>query len=277
MSWRTTDSCFTAACRTWLCRVGRRELVVGLAAIVFAAGVAAQRRVWPLVCFHPYFAIENLNVEGGGALLSQRELLDWAQVRVGASLWDIDPLVVERRLEAHPMIGFAAARRIFPRTFEIVVRERRPRAVLVLDDLFYVDRGGETFGPLAAHHSRDYPVITGAGSAEPGGYRKWALRRALHLLRRCRQRGCPVSVSEIHLDPTRGVVLYPRGPRVQLVLGWEGWEGRIARASRVLGAWEGATDRLHVLDARFRDQVVVELRAPLPPSAEIVQGKRVQI
>lgn len=239
----------------------RLWLTVGVASVL-AAGLLAHDHVWQRVRTHPYFAIDAVAVRGAGPLLTDEEVRSWLGIGAGDSLWDIDPRAIEERLRAHPIIARAQARRTFPHTFEVAVRERQARAMLLLDDVFYVDRRGEAFGPLAARHGRDYPVITGVRDGDPPGYRKWALRRALHLLRRCEKYGCPIPVSELQLDAARGIVLYPRQPAVPVILGWTGWDARIAGAARVLRAWDGATERLAQIDARFLDQVVVTLQPP---------------
>jgi len=61
------------------------------------------------------------------------------------------------------------------------------------------------------------------------------------------------------------------------VLGWRGWDARMARAARVLQSWEGATERLAGVDARFRDQVVVTLQALVPSAADAAKKDRVRI
>jgi hypothetical protein len=54
------------------------------------------------------------------------------------------------------------------------------------------------------------------------------------------------------------------GQRVAIVLGWGAWRTKLVRAKRVLEAWEGAEDRLLVLDASFRNQVIVRPNPALP-------------
>jgi len=265
-----------AAARARLAVWVRRAALVLLPPLVLGAAGYFHQPAWDALRRHPYFAIERVEVYGAGPLLSDDEVRDWLRIGAGTSLWDIDASAVEARLRAHPVLANATARRTFPHAFSVAVRERRPRAMLMLDDVFYVDRRGESFGPLGADDERDLPVITGVSDSDPPGYRKWALRRALHLLRRCEQQGCPLPVSEIHLDPSKGIVLYPRRPAVPLVLGWRGWDARMARAARVLSAWEGATERLARVDARFRDQVVVTLQ-PVPGLAGAAKKDRVSI
>lgn len=279
-------------------RLARRSLQIGAVLAVTIGAVAGARHGAEIVEFvrdHPYFRVERIHVHGAGPLVSGEELKAWIGLSEGDSLWLAAPARIERRLAAHPMIAAATVRRTFPDTLEVRVRERRPAAIAMLDDLYYLDRDGETFGPLGPRHDRDYPVFTGVGgtedfaamdamggmagvatsvgvydlmkgeeveSADGDGQRRWALRRALQLLRRWDRREGGLEVSELHLDPHAGLVLHPVKPRVPLYLGWRGWQRRLQRAERVLASWQGSVERLARVDLRYRGQVIVELREP---------------
>ena len=237
-------------------------LALGAAAAVWAGhrpSTAALRE-------HPYFAISQLVVSGCGPALTPEDLRDWLGFTGESTLWDASPARVRARLEAHPFIAHAAVRREFPGRLEVVIRERQPQAIALLDAFYYVDRSGVTFGPLRPQDSRDYPLITGIAGDTAEGPRTWALRRALRLLRRCDREPCLAPLSEVHLDDDRGVVLYPSAPRVPIVLGWGSWSEKLERAGRALHAWQGAAERLASLDVRFRNQVVLTLR-PVPAPA----------
>jgi len=236
-------------------------LVLGAAAAVWAGhrpSAAALRE-------HPYFAISQLVITGCGPALTPDDVRTWLGFTGDSSLWDAAPARLRARLAEHPYVAHATVRREFPGRLEIVLRERRPRAIVVLDQLYYVDRGGVTFGPLRPQDSRDYPLVTGLAPAMEHGPRTWALRRALRLLRRCEQAPCVGAVSEVHLDAQRGLVLYPAAPRLPIVLGWGSWSEKLRRADRVVRAWEANADRLAGIDLRFRNQVVLTLR-PVPPA-----------
>lgn len=251
--------------------IGRHR--IGCLGAVVALGLAVALLIWqpPAVEAlreHPYFAITELVVTGCGPELTPEDVRAWLGVTDASTVWDASPSLVRARLESHPRIAWATARRRFPDRLEVEVRERRPLAIVVLDDLYYVDRAGVTFGPLTARDSRDYPVITGLDPDASAGSRSWLLRRALRLLRRCERESCPGHLSEVHVDAGRGVVVYPDAPRLPIVLGWGSWGAKLDRAERALHAWRGGAAQLASLDARFRNQVVMTLRpVPAPPPA----------
>lgn len=242
-----------------------------IAALAIAAAVwAGHGHAGAALRDHPYFAISHLVINGCGPALTPDDVRAWLGFTGDSSLWEASPPRVRARLEAHPYIAHATVRREFPGRLEVIVRERQPQAIAVLDDLYYVDRSGVTFGPLRAQDSRDYPLITGLDPTTAEGPRTWALRRTLRLLRRCERTPCVGELSEVHLGDRRGVVVYPTAPRVPIVLGWGSWPAKLERAQRALTAWSDAAERLATLDVRFRNQVVVLLRQqPPPPPATV--------
>lgn len=250
--------------RRWLSRPAVRVAASAVAAVGLVAALGSRRDEAAGALFaHPYFCVERIDIRGAGNLVSEEEVRRWAGVDVGQSLWEADPASVRARLKAHPMVRSASVRRIFPDRIDIRVREHRPAAITVADDIYYIDRTGERFGPLSRVHDRDYPVFTGVPD-KTDGRRRWALRRALHMLRR--GDGTGLEISEVHLDPVDGLILLPSSPRVPLILGWHGWERRLQKGLRALRSLDAAAERLAVVDLRFRDQVVVRLReiAPAP-------------
>jgi cell division protein FtsQ len=264
--------------------------MLGLAAV----GWTVRRPVLERLRQHPYFVITHVAIHGVGPALTPEDVTAWLGLAETSTLWEATPGAVRERLLAHPFIAAAAVKRIFPGRLEIVVRERRPQAIAVLGDLFYVDRGGVTFGPLRPEDPRNLPVITGLDADAPDGTRRWMLRRALRLLRRCepdleplgtlaaavtrsgdQRLRCVGPLSEVHVDADDGIVVFPAAPRVPLVLGWGSWHTKLARAERALRGWQGTTDQLARLDLRFRNQVVATMRqVAAPPPEQKLPGKR---
>ena len=260
----------------------RRRLSASRVMVIGALGLGAALMMcspsaWAALRDHSYFTIRELVISGHGPLLSEEAVRDWLGVSEGASLWQVSPARLRARLEEHPLIVGAAVRREFPRRIAIRLRERRPQAIVTLEELYYLDRNAQLFGPLPSDASRDYPVITGMSADTPPGYRTWALRRALRLLRRHGSEAGLAKMSEVHLDRLRGVVLYPTTPSVPIILGWRRWAEKLDCAGRVLDAWGGATHRLTSIDVRFRNQVVVTLRPLVSAGRRSSTGPGVRI
>jgi len=257
----------------WRCAAACAAIGLALAVWLFRQPVGAA------LLAHPYFAANDLVIRGAGPLLSDEDILAWLGVDDHTSLWQLVPPRVRARLEEHPLIAWAAVRREFPNRLFITVRERRPEAIAVLDRFYYLDRNGHMLGPLVRTHSRDYPVITGLTSEMTPGYRTWAYGRAVRLARLCVRAACLGGLSEINVHAERGIVVYPRYPKVAITLGWGSWREKLARADRTLQTWAGQIDQVIAVDLRYHNQVVVE-RRPLPsekgPAAVSKKGSGVQ-
>jgi cell division protein FtsQ len=235
-----------------------------VAAIACALGLFAVSwwqipRLLTAVRAHPYFSVSEMAVRGT-TRLTHAQLLRWAGLHPGVSIWDVGPTEIRDRLLQHPDLADVAVRRDFPRRVVITVHERTPLAIAVLDDLYFVDRTGHVMDRLRDRDSRDLPLITGLRSCKLDQGRLLLLRRAARLIRLCQREGCGDGVSEVHVDARRGVTLVPLRRPVAIVLGWGAWRAKLARAMRVLAAWEGQESRLALLDASVPNQVIVRLR-----------------
>src|SRR5690606_36572177 len=107
-----------------------------------------------------YFHVDTLRVEGEKRV-SREEILALSDIASGTSIFDLNLEMIGRKIAGDPWIATAEVERSFPREVVIRVTERRPRAVINLGYLYYVDAGGEIFKVLEAIDSLDYPVITG--------------------------------------------------------------------------------------------------------------------
>ncbi len=83
-----------------------------------------------------------------------------ADIRSGARMWQVAPLVVAQSVERHPWVRRAEARRVLPGKVVVHVEEYEPVALLLQEDLYYVDRSGHVF-LRASSDDLDYPVLLG--------------------------------------------------------------------------------------------------------------------
>jgi cell division protein FtsQ len=252
--------------------VVRVRVVRGLAALAVLLLLAS---VWPRlragIAAHPYFAVREVLVRDARRLAADR-VREAAGIVPGMSVWDVDVAAAEQRLAAHPWIRGARVRRDLPHRVVIAVREHRPVAIVAVTRprpaLFYVAAHGRIFAPVGEADAHDFPFVTGlepddlaAGSTV--GPR--ALRRALALLRAAG--GAPGgldAVSEVHVDPVRGLTLMPVRPAVPIELGWGGWEAKLARIAPVLKRWAGRESEIAGITLVFGEDVIVRTRGGKP-------------
>ncbi|MBI4517360.1 MAG: FtsQ-type POTRA domain-containing protein [Deltaproteobacteria bacterium] len=241
----------------------RRIGLIGGLTVCTAGMVATMRwavpRVWTATKSHAYFALTEVTVRGNSRW-GREQLLQSAGLRPGMSIWDANPSAIRLRLRLHADLADVRVRRDFPHRLVVSVRERVPAAIAVLDDLYFVDRSGQLMNRLREDDSRDLPLITGLGITPANREDVLMLRRAARMIRLCQREGCGAGLSEVNIDPRRGVTLIPLRQPVPIVVGWGNWRTKLARTKRVLAAWEGQESRVALFDATFSDQVVVRLR-----------------
>jgi cell division protein FtsQ len=248
-------------------RGARRSILAAGCGITLAAGLwYGVPSVVRLAKSHPYFTLTTIQVDGNRRL-SRREILQWAGVGERTSIWDATPAIVGLRLQSHPWVQHVSVGREFPNRLVIGVEERRPVAIVRLEELNYVDRRGRILGPLQDGDSRDFPLITGLENAQTADFRPIGVHRALRFLHLCERRSCFDAVSEVHVDRNQGITVFPLRTAVAVVLGWGSWGEKLARSARVFAAWEGQVGRLAAVDVSFRDLVVVKLQEERHPAA----------
>jgi len=212
-----------------------------------------------------YFALSRIELEGNRRL-GRREVLRWAGVDAHTSIWDARPDLVKMRLLNHPWIRKVKIQREFPNRLSIRVVERRPVAIVRLNELNYVDAAGHILGPLREGDSPDFPLITGLGDPEAAAFFSVGVHRALRFLRLCERIHSFDAISEVRVDRDRGLTVFPLRRAVAVVVGWGGWRQKLARAAKVLAVWEGQMSRLATVDVSFRDMAIVKLHAEQRPA-----------
>jgi cell division septal protein FtsQ len=203
---------------------------------------------------HPYFTVQEIIVEENAGF-SQDDLQEWGGVKVGMSMWEVDPEQVESRLLAHSWIQSAQVRRDFPQRLHVAVSTRRPVAVVLHDGPVYLDEAGICFTKPDRTFGADLPYVSGlSGASLDAPSTRSALDGALRLLSLSRLWQEPLS--EIHWDAQQGFTLFLEQRRVTVRLGWETAPEKFAQIGIVLTEWPKEAPAA-VFDARFADQIVV--------------------
>ena len=112
--------------RTWLARLAptRRSLLIGLGILAFALGGYLLARETPL------FAIDRIEVHGGGSGPVASQVRQALASFSGRPLVGLDGSAVLRNVEALPTVVSASYDRDFPHTLRITVVPEQPAAVL---------------------------------------------------------------------------------------------------------------------------------------------------
>jgi cell division septal protein FtsQ len=208
----------------------------------------------------PYFYVREIQVRGGNKV-GGSEIVAIAGLRHGMNLWKIEPAAIENKIAKHPWVRRVLVRREFPRRIVIEVEERKPRAIVAMGRLYYVDSDGIVFKEVGEGENVEFPMLTGLRPEELTAANPAIRSRIQDAIRLGELMAKDShSLSEIHFESSDRLVLYTTAYPVALRMGSGDWEAKLQRLDRVLTLWKGHENRLASLDMSFRDQVVARLR-----------------
>ncbi|HSF04392.1 MAG TPA: FtsQ-type POTRA domain-containing protein [Methylomirabilota bacterium] len=238
-------------------RAARTLALVGAGLLVLAVQVAGV--AWLLTT--DYFGIRVVEVRGTSRVSPDR-VLAAAEIPVGTNFWRLDGTAVRARIEALPEIRRAELIREFPNRVVILVEERRPFTLVHGARLHWIDEDGRVLGEERDAVASPAPVITGLSEEEVAAMRTRPsprARAAIALIRALLRSGSPLAsqISEIDMSRRDGPVLYTVGG-IEVRLGDEEWEQRLARLEGVLAQVGGQNTTVSAIDLRYRDQVILK-------------------
>ncbi|MBW2093894.1 MAG: FtsQ-type POTRA domain-containing protein [Deltaproteobacteria bacterium] len=155
-----------------------------------------------------YLNLEQVEVKGVQKEL-KAQLLTMADLAPGASLLALNLRALKQRLEEHPWIRSVELERRFPHTLLIRVEKQEPRAILLRDSMYYLNRYGEPFKRVGPSEDADFPLVTGV--QENGNGRRGELEEVARLMEGLREEKSPWSLadlSEIHIEDKDHFTLY---------------------------------------------------------------------
>jgi cell division septal protein FtsQ len=235
----------------------RRHLIAWTATVLLTGGLAAGVH-WLLTS--PRFAVRAVEVRGTSRLRTE-QVLAAAGIRPGTNLWRIDPTAVIARVEALAEIRRAEMVRELPNRVALQVEERRPFTLVSGGRLHWLDEEGRLLGEARRAVAPPVPVISGLTDEEIAAMRRAPSARAdqaIALIRTLLRTGSTLvsEISEIDVSRHEGPVLYTVDG-IEVRLGAEDWDARLARLQGVLGQVATRPDTVRTIDLRFRDQVVL--------------------
>jgi cell division protein FtsQ len=234
----------------------------------------------------PAFAIDTIDVKGL-ARVDRSELLQAAGLELGHNVFARSPDEVRSRLLRHPWIVSAQVERKLPSRIEIVIKERAPVALLVVEacsgntakieddpaceegsSLYLVSDDAKLFKRLSGKDPVDLPVITGVTrqrfASDPDLQRR-ILVEAVALMRDYRNSGLwqRNPLGEIHLEANDGYSLYVGEDLTYVRLGVQPFDQKLLRMKKVFERLErehARAEYIYLDNEQRPDRVAVRLR-----------------
>ncbi len=192
----------------------RRLVLLGLVLVagLSCCAVLCSRKCYRFLCRSGLFRVEDIQITGCQHV-ARDEVCRLAGIDMRSNILGLDAAAIGRALESHPWVREATVRKELPGTLHICVVERQPVAILEDNGLYYVDKDAVIIARTDLSQNVDYPMITGV---EKDGFssapEKTAELRKLLAMLPSKKRVDDVlparNISEIHVDPNAGLVLY---------------------------------------------------------------------
>jgi cell division septal protein FtsQ len=181
--------------------------------------------------------VKEVEVEGNRKI-SQEALLSLTLMEGMPNLFSINLKEVVKQLESHPWIEQVRVRKVFPHKILIQIEERKPMAIIQLEELYYIDTKGEIFSPVGDRDEYNYPYLTGLTRQvleKNPVEAKRLITKALELLRIVDQEKVPPleDISEIHMEKIFGIQCFTKTEGVEVKMGWEDFGEKLKKASLI--------------------------------------------
>ncbi|MDD9936149.1 MAG: FtsQ-type POTRA domain-containing protein [Myxococcales bacterium] len=238
-----------------------------LLCVLGAGAVAAGRLLEQHVRTAEAFATTEITVDGHSRL-TREHVLAVAGLTLGDNVFEQSPEEARAALLEDPWVAEASVARRLPGSYEITLRERRPAAVLALEQPYLVADDGSVFKPLEPGEPADLPVITGV---DPERFRldrelrTSLLVSAVALLHDYRDVGLwrREPIAEIHVEESGGFALYVGEDAALVRLGKRPFRKKLRRFRGILDELRRDRSRpayVYLDNVRRPDRVTVRLR-----------------
>ncbi len=218
-------------------RILKKTLRVAFRLLLLSFFLFAGHRTYVHLLGDPFFRVREVEIQGNGKV-SKETLLSLITIDGMPNLFTLRLREVARRLESHPWMDHVKVRKVFPDKVLIQVEERKPIAILQMEDLYYIDTKGVIFSPVGERDEYNYPFLTGLTrevlekNPEEANH---LITKALELLRVADERRVsPLEeISEVHMERTFGVQCFTQTEGLEVRMGWDHFGEKLRRLSLI--------------------------------------------
>ncbi len=182
----------------------------------------------------------------GNKQLSEKAVLQCAQVSKGMNIFSLNLHVARKRLLSNGWVADARVGRELPDQIMVHITEHVPMAIIELaDKRYFMDTRGRLFKEWHTDDGGHFPCVTGldyADIAVPPETSGRAMGELLALAKVLRRVDSPVSfetLSRIHVDRELGFTLFGEGEVRAVRLGFGHYDKKQLRLARVMRYLEG--------------------------------------
>ena len=152
--------------------------------------------------------LERIEFEGINNIMRDH-LTGMADIHPGMNLMEIQPERIKQKIEEDPWVRSVFVEKKYPRILRIKVEQNETFALVLMDNLFHVNRYGEIFKKVTPEENVNYPILTGL-SDNPAKARE-ELNYCMQILNFLETEKPPWSLedlSEIHINSDKNIHIY---------------------------------------------------------------------
>jgi len=186
------------------------------------------------------FLLKNIRVTGC-LKTTPDSIRELSGLSINTPMFTIDLDSLDRRLKKHPWVRKAQIRRRPPDTLFIAIQEYEPKAILRYgeeEELFYIDQDGTPFIEIKSGQNMDFPVITGLEKLDGSLDGKEKIKDVMAFLQKTDEDDPYLpshSVSQLHIDPVDGTILFLVDFPFPIFLGKDNIQKKYNRLKKVVG------------------------------------------
>jgi len=218
-------------------RLLRRSIRVAFYFLFFILFFFAGYQVYVRLLEESSFRMRNVEVKGC-LKIPEKTILSLAAIEGMPNLFTLPLREIARRVEVHPWVDYVRVRKIFPDRVLIHIEERKPMAILQLEEPFYIDSQGVIFSRVGDRDEYNFPFLTGlsrqAFDKDPAGA-NLMIMSALEFLKIAEQEKIShlVGISEVRMEKTFGLQCFTQTEGVEVRIGWDHFREKLRRLSLV--------------------------------------------
>jgi cell division protein FtsQ len=186
-----------------------------------------------------YFKAEKLVVTGS-VRLSEKQVLEQAQIKKGINIISVNLSMARKRLLAHSWITEAEVSRDLPSGINIKIKEHQPFAVLDLGRKFLINTSGEIFKEMAESDPDQLPMISGLTFSDintgdkPRSIPFNAVMNVLKLGQKCKSVLPYKLIKKIQVDREMGLTIYAFDRIKEIKIGYNDYPNKYDRLKNIL-------------------------------------------
>lgn len=221
-----------------------------------------------------YFSVKRVTISGISQI-TREEVLAVTGLDRPVNILTFDPDQAGRDLSTLPWLAEVNVSRKMPDAVSIEITEHRPKLLVSLGRLYYLNDRGEPFKELGPGESPRLPIVSGFGEDDllsPGPAVKAAMAEVFWLVETLAPRNDEFgldNISEINYDLVRGLTVYTKNKGLEVKVGFGAYEEKFRRLGRVLAHLKvrGKYDGLVYLNLEASPRVTVRYdESPAAPA-----------